>query len=488
MLTPLEANGKRLLFFTKVILTLLLINLTLFINYVDLAEKNKMAENLVELKRIYHAVKAGDISFEKYDLDRNSWLKKNDTALCNRHTNARVTLRKVIESYGRTISYSEKGGGGGENIMRVSFSESFFRDAEMLSKANESYKEDQPDREGSLATISDAMKVFQVYSTDRPVRFLSNLDPLLMSHIIDSFINASGDRNDMNNTTSTNADEIKTDPSSNPDRHDRYEKPRTGLSRVMGADVRKFDTAHGLRTVVNSGAKRSSSDSTTENERAAFFHKNPFQYIQLKGDSLILITGISYNARSVNQDKDPKEIKMFIPVKTEERQIPSVLYFADSSNSIVSRMTGNTSLLKTINDDYGYMKLSMVDDLVSSAIRRYEDPVSILGFDISRRWFPTMLAIFLMIIYALVFITIKNASIGNEKIITGYESDDSLDLLINYKWLRFLLWVLSPLVLIGIVLYSSLIHYSLFVYSVLICAGIICIGLGYFSYRHSIKL
>lgn len=468
MLSSLEVKGKRILFFTKIVFTLFVINLILLINYIDLTESNRMAHSLSVIKTVFRDVKTGREYFNKYDIERLSWLKENDSSLFKQHSEARNFFFNVLDKYQKKISLDEKGGGRRpkRNVFKVMFATGFDDDISNVSPAEEDDDDDNPERTPLINidefSVNDAIDAFIKYSENIPVAFLISIDTSVIINKMDSLII----RYHYN---------YKTKGDVYGDDADYYsgEKKETKESSIDKQDVNNTNEVETY---------------TVKDLRPYFFNNFNYIGIRLKNDtvSLSLFTNF-YDPKSAVQDEDKPVILDFL-AKSHFIACPSVLYFSDSANTDITELAKNKRIQSEIRKRYGYYKLSMIDDLATAALKKYEEPVSILGFGISRRWFPVMLMFFLLVIYSLLFITVKKAKTNREKIITKYESDDSWDMLINYKWLRFLLWVLSPLLLLAIILYSTLIEYSIIVYSAMILAGAACILLGFLAYKFSIKL
>src|SRR5258705_5123469 len=130
----------------------------------------------------------------------------------------------------------------------------------------------------------------------------------------------------------------------------------------------------------------------------------------------------------------------------------------------------------------------MIDNLSAEVVNQNYDAVSILGFDVSRRWFPLAMFIILVIIYSMLYETLKQAKNKNCKIISGYNSDTSLDFLVDKKWIRFTLWIISPVLLMFFTLYSTLIRYDYFIYGLIGLSSIACFILGWLAYKISLQL
>jgi hypothetical protein len=177
-----------------------------------------------------------------------------------------------------------------------------------------------------------------------------------------------------------------------------------------------------------------------------------------------------------------------IPATRDSIVFPSTLELAGFDTLALHNLTQNRSKRRELLNLYGSFNLHFIDDLSTEAFNKNNNAISILGFDISRKWFPPAMFIVLLVIYIMLYKTISDASKRSWSIISGYESDDALDFLIDNRLIRFAIWVVTPLALLFLVFYSTLIQYSPIVYTLLIAGGVSSFVLGWMSYKGSLKL
>jgi hypothetical protein len=179
-----------------------------------------------------------------------------------------------------------------------------------------------------------------------------------------------------------------------------------------------------------------------------------------------------------------------VPVKTDSAIFPSAMQFVDFyvDSATVHELATNKRKQEELRKLYGSFNLDLIDNLSTESFNKNNNAISILGFDISRKWFPIAMFLVLTGIYIMLYKTTREASFSSTKIISGYESDDALDFLIDNKWIRFALWVITPAFLLFLVLYSTLIQYNVAVYVGMITAGIVSFILGWLTYVRSLHL
>jgi len=135
MNTRLEVPSKRVLLFTKIILTLLLISVLIFLNYIDLQESNSNRQHLATLKDAYQLSANGQLQFQDYELERIDWLHRSNLKLQQSHTKSRVKLVALLNQFGASIGESTKGGGDNPNSIVLMVNNSLIKKTtEQLSK------------------------------------------------------------------------------------------------------------------------------------------------------------------------------------------------------------------------------------------------------------------------------------------------------------------------------------------------------------------
>jgi len=177
-----------------------------------------------------------------------------------------------------------------------------------------------------------------------------------------------------------------------------------------------------------------------------------------------------------------------LPVRIDSAIFPSILQIAGTDSTSVNDLANNKSKQNELQNLYGAYALNFIDNMSAEMFAENNKAVSILGFDISRKWFPIAMFLMLLFIYVMLYRTISNAKIKSLKILSEYTSEETLDFLIDIKPIRFSIWVLTPLVLLFLILYSTLIHYSTGIYVEIAICGISSLILGWRSYKKSLLL
>jgi hypothetical protein len=181
----------------------------------------------------------------------------------------------------------------------------------------------------------------------------------------------------------------------------------------------------------------------------------------------------------------PKEVVISLPSRHEQFTAPSPLVFAGFDSNLINRMHRDKSQLDNIQGLYGNQSIFDTQNLLRGAIEKNSGPLSILGFDISRKWFPFAMLIMLLLINILLKNNLGNAKNSNLKIISTNVSDDPMEFLVTNKIIRLALWVFGTLIITSSILYTSFISYSPAYYVIMMLVSVSTCLYGYKAFRIS---
>ncbi|KGO96714.1 hypothetical protein [Flavobacterium enshiense] len=442
--------AKRTLFFSKVIFTFLIISLLIFINFLDLKEKTRDSRYLIFLKNVYDK---GDenLGFENFELERVTYLENKNRELSLLHINSRNKLVRILNGYGAPVDRTTKGGGEAMNKFILMANQSLLKkNKESIEKLRNTAIEMGFDRSGyrntdQLATVDSAITMFKKYSASEKAYFVKGIDTTLLIQKLDSAEQSFTKEKSLDQPTDLN--QLNNQPN-----------PYTEVEDDGPAEL-------GVR-------------------KSLFSYKLEFKSVCFYENTLV----VSYSERQGPSQGRLQEYFIKVPIKVDSLTFPSILHFAGFDKIILNELTNHKNRLNQLKSTYGYYQLKMVDSMASQELIKNNDTVSILGFDISRRWFPLAMFLVLTIIYCLLYETLNRAKQLQYKIISEYTSDETLEFMVDKKVIRFSIWVITPLLLLILALYSSLVHYSFFVYGVLLLCMLICSILGFVSYKTSLRL
>jgi hypothetical protein len=445
MAPKLEVSGKRILFFTKVILTFLVISILLFLNYVDLQETNRNRKFLCLIRDVYTASEDSKLNFEDYELQRVRWLSKTNPDLHKKHTDARLALVNTLNKHGSEIGARHKGSGNNPNRVIL-----MSRKRTVFPTNNTSRSGDLSDvvifgygaaNRASFGTVAMGIDSFLRHSNNDTVNLLTGIDVAAFDKELDSLLKPLDENRNTIPTLPLNGRNSSTV-------HEE-DSTSTGVPSLGSWEFNNISLQNGALHLTIKDANQSTGQ------------ESPYTYYNIK-----------------------------VPVKTDSAIFPCAMQFVDFyvDSATVHELATNSRRQEELRKLYGSFNLDFIDNLSTESFNKNNNAISILGFDISRKWFPIAMFLVLTGIYIMLYKTTRQASISSTKIISGYESDDALDFLIDSKWMRFAVWVITPAVLLFLVLYSTLIQYNLVVYAGMITAGLASLVLGWLAYVRSLRL
>ncbi|MBC7923241.1 MAG: hypothetical protein H7Z75_19365 [Ferruginibacter sp.] len=464
-----DTLAKRMLFFTKVILTFLVIGALLFINFLDLQESNRNKVYLNLIRNVYEK-KEADLRFQQFELERVAYLKKMAPHLWERHVEARTALVNLMNRYGARIDRATKGEEMSENRFVMMSTDEPMSNPESTHSATDfgaAVSVERPPDGPNEGTVEAAIEKFRRYGYPAKAYLITHIDTVLLKEKLDSIFSIREKTNGYPTTIPANQPLARsTDGSSGAIVEDvKLEYPFTGTGGNNGfANGLRFKSAHLVQNQLESD------------------HLRPNRL-------LIRWTAPQSEQNFTNQGPvDRPNVDQVVPVTTDSATFPGTLQFAGYDARLIGEIIDNGHTLSDLSNLYGFYDVSSITSLSAEALKQNNEPVSILGFDVSRKWFPMAMFLVLAAVYAMLLETMKQASQLKHRIITEYASDDALEFLIDKRWIRFFLWVLTPPLLLFLVLYSTLIHYDVFFYLLLGLAGLSGFILGFLAFQKSLSL
>jgi len=447
-----DVAQKRMLLFTKVIMTLLTVTVLIFMNFLDLQESKRNQQYLNLLAGVYGSG-SNSYPFEKYEIQRMEYLQQHSSGVGNKHLNSRQRLINILGDFNMLINRSVKGEGTNKNNFVLMHSSQV-----SLSKT----KVVSPTIEYSKSTVDSAMIFFRNFSKPDKVILLKEFDYSALERKLKKI---------------WSEDSLKIS---------RFVQPTKKGDSLAGATEMDFENGAPSQWVGGAGIM------PLEERLSKILY---FRNVNFSSSSLVIrfsMEPVATYSQSGGQggqgSQDQFLDSVTVRASIDSLSFPSILEFAGFDSTIVRGLASNTLAQQEITDAYGYYDVSSVDNLVKDQLQKNNDAVSILGFDVSRKWFPIALLLVLAATYILLFQAVKSAKSIEAKIISGPESEDVLHFLVGKKSIRFAIWVLSPILIIALIWHSSLVHYTTPIYCVLGLAGLLCIIYGTRSYIKSLLL
>ncbi len=320
-----NALSSKIFFFSRLILSFLLICLMLVLNFLDFKEIRRHTEYLSLLK------KASEFDRET-ELDQalgssvQTWLLEEHPGVAQKNGATRVTIAKFLlnnQSSSLEMLGSIKGNDGSENdfqTMTIKHSDTLMR---YVGRQEEN--------------VSGAIAMFKGLAKPLDVRILTGID-----------------------TSSLSAESLN------------FKK-----LRIVGDSVRLFFAEESF-------AQRNSTG---------------IQTLSLKGEF-------------------------------EEIRTLSPLVFGGLDSVMVREMLQNPDQLTRIEGLYGIQSTDEMQNLITDLLEKNLEPVAILGFDVSRKWFPLALLSVLFMVNFLILSHLITAYRQSLPVISGATSQDNLEFLV----------------------------------------------------------
>ena len=147
-------------------------------------------------------------------------------------------------------------------------------------------------------------------------------------------------------------------------------------------------------------------------------------------------------------DQQESDKKIFdISVKTGDVDVPSLLSLSDknrTSNALLLKLSNNKEEKKVIQQTYGILPLKEAQEIASNGLIEAYKKINILGFSISARKFPFAVLFFSLVFMLGTFLTIKEAKQRSLRIISTVTDERAIDILIDNKNYRAILWCVFP--------------------------------------------
>lgn len=491
----LEILAKRMLFFTKVILTLIIINIIIFVNYLDLQENIRLKSYLNLINSI-EQIDDRKLYYTNFELERAKYLHRVNPALSEKHQDSRNIIATIVEEFGESNVRDMKGQGDSMNRFVLMESAKYLKNGgfnEVLSVL----ETEQTKIIVVENTVNDALDKFLDYGGQEKYYLVTAVDDELLRQKFEA-VKENKKRNFQI------SEDVVTDNVS-----EDYSELGISIEEI-DEETSKFNNDLQIlpqKDLENNNIKRTPNEIEDDENLAEDEGYQPSVIVHnRRTKSLFKFSNLFINGNTLHISLSDRDFEregivnpnqsgfigwsttITIPVTLDSLTFPSTLYFAGYDSAIVKELYGNKINQENIRNLYGSYVLSAVGRLSEDVVNKNSEAVSILGFDVSRKWFPIAMFLTLVIIYHMLYINIKKAKKDKVLIFKKYISDDPLEFLVDRLLLRFSVWVLSPAFLLSLVLYSSLITYNVMYYTVLFVCSAFCIALGIVSYKNSLVL
>jgi hypothetical protein len=199
----------------------------------------------------------------------------------------------------------------------------------------------------------------------------------------------------------------------------------------------------------------------------------------LDGDSCRFVFGIS------EQDQlDEDAVSIAIPVQTATLPMDK-LHSLFGVGALYSKVGNGHEIQKLVNN-YGEIPMDKALELVGEDYMEAYERMDVFGLSISTTSLPLVSLAFLIFMLAGIYTMLREARKANFRIISETENEDITDFFIKRKYMRFLIWVVIPLLSLG----ASMPHLQpepAKLYTIL-AGTVVMLSLGLLSFSLSKKL
>lgn len=199
----------------------------------------------------------------------------------------------------------------------------------------------------------------------------------------------------------------------------------------------------------------------------------------LDGDSCRFVFGLR------EQDQlDDDAVSIAVPVQTATLPMDK-LHSLYGVSTLYSRV-GNGHEIQKLVKNYGEIPMDKALELVGEDYMEAYERMDVFGLSISTTSLPLVSLAFFIFMLAGIYTMLREAGKANYRIISETENEDITDFFIKRKFMRFLIWVILPLLSLG----ASMPHMQpepMKLYAIL-GGTLVMLSLGLLSYSLSKKL
>lgn len=320
-----DVAQKRMLLFTKVIMTLLTVTVLIFMNFLDLQESKRNQQYLNLLAGVYGSG-SNSYPFEKYEIQRMEYLQQHSSGVGNKHLNSRQRLINILGDFNMLINRSVKGEGTNKNNFVLMHSSQV-----SLSKT----KVVSPTIEYSKSTVDSAMIFFRNFSKPDKVILLKEFDYSALERKLKKI---------------WSEDSLKIS---------RFVQPTKKGDSLAGATEMDFENGAPSQWVGGAGIM------PLEERLSKILY---FRNVNFSSSSLVIrfsMEPVATYSQSGGQggqgSQDQFLDSVTVRASIDSLSFPSILEFAGFDSTIVRGLASNTLAQQEITDAYGYYDVSSVD-------------------------------------------------------------------------------------------------------------------------------
>lgn len=177
-----------------------------------------------------------------------------------------------------------------------------------------------------------------------------------------------------------------------------------------------------------------------------------------------------------------------IPAKISEYKGPPLGEILKLKNSHLPWLFENKKFRSNLSNSYGDLPITEVLTMQRGERARNYKSIIVFGFEFSRKRLPIVIGIFLLLNSIGVYIVTAKSRALKMKIIREVLEENVTDMMLDYKWIRFFLWIIVPIFIVfsvsGIGFNPTYANYN----TIAIIILIVIILLNTISFIHSLKI
>ncbi|MBB4080540.1 hypothetical protein GGR28_003174 [Lewinella aquimaris] len=396
------------------------------------------------------------MEFENFELERIFYLEKVNPNLAIAHISARNSLINILRNYGLLINRSMKGEGASKNIFSLMSNDDEARLTEKpLNGVDLNYEVSTFNKlDYRLPTIDCAIIKFKKYLLPEQGYLITTIDTIDLIRSLDAVQANANSKND----------EVTFSMPEDSSESRWIEGPGAGQEKATGTG----------------GPSGSGLLGNIKFLRIKVFKDSLFMFFTEAGP-----LGNGQGGLPTSNVKIPYTI--CVKVNTDTILFPPRLKFTELDTNLVNDLINNPKKLDFLQSTYGNYEIMKINEIMSEAIKKSHDSVSVLGFDISRKWFPVAMFLILLSVYYLLYDSLKLSNKLQFNVVSDYASEDVFQVVLRSHAMRFCLWVMAPLLFFVFTVCSTPVYFSPIYYLFVYFCSVCCLTLGIISFSFSLK-
>lgn len=469
-----EKRMKKLLFLTKVIFGFLLICMILLFDYLDYSDLKSKNEQLGLLRKLSLVSPA---SLEAVELEPAvvAWVEKNAKPTADAYVNARKSISGLLLQQGISERQVSEAKGYTNEAENKFLTIGFTRNQPLPERLTGISREQLP--------IEDMLEVMRYYAQPLTVQVLTKADTgQLKARMLAAA--AGHDQKEKSSRFATSypySVAVRSNDHMAVDVAEEIIDPSGDIIINEAPDVIREEREVQPTAIPVRG------EETKPDLMAVFKRHYDFKSVKLVQDSVVMFYAENRGVGQYTSNREGSQLGFAGAAGITTLKTPSVLALAGMDTARINALYHDTLLQQNISAQYGKLSVSEVNTFYSKLLDKNTKSISILGIDISRRWFPLALLVLVVIVNLLLLLNTAKVKAVGAFPPADFDSDDALDWLLVNRLARALLWILPPLLIAGTIGYTAFIRYPTAYYVLLATLAVLASVLGALAFLRSVK-